>query len=319
MKILTLNIRGFGKDVESESKVNWFCKMCQTKNPDIVFVQESKCNTVDDRWVELIWGSSNVSYVQKPKIGKSGGLLIIWDPSIFVVTAAVEKRHFIAIKGKWKGKDNESIIVNVYGPHNDNDKSIFFDSLDVLLNVSNVDWIIGGDFNEVRFSSECQNSRFISRRACVFNDFIDRNQLIEIPLLGKRFTRISDDGRKLSKLDRFLVNESFVQTWGHTSVIALDRRTSDHCPLILRDSNIDFGPKPFKLFNIWLENKDVEKIIVDAWNEQNALRTWSKYQYGTLDEEIENWQNITKEMEEKADSGSLNDDDRTSWINARAI
>ncbi|XP_071713183.1 uncharacterized protein [Rutidosis leptorrhynchoides] len=265
MKILSMNVRGFGKDKSGDSKISWFRNLRILESPDVVAIQESKCNKVEDNWIEMIWGNINFEFIQKSKVGKSGGMLLIWDPTIFTVEEAIEKQYLLAIKGKWKCKEKESIIVNVYGPHNDEGKKVLRESLDLLLNYPDAEWVIGGDFNEVRSPNERQNCNFISSRAKLFNNFIDNNHLIEVPLVGKRYTRFSDDGIKLSKLDRFLVSGNFIQTWGDISTIALDRGTSDHCPLILWVKTEDFGPKPFKTFNVWFKNKEVEQIIIDAW------------------------------------------------------
>ncbi|GJS89169.1 copia protein [Tanacetum coccineum] len=73
---------------------------------------------------------------------------------------------------------------------------------------------------------------------------------------GRKFTRVSDDGVKFSKLDHFLLNDEFNNLWGNLSVIALDRNLSDHCPIMLKDVDIDFGPKPFRVFNVWVEETD---------------------------------------------------------------
>ncbi|XP_071727580.1 uncharacterized protein [Rutidosis leptorrhynchoides] len=268
MKILSLNIRGFGCDDTVESKISKFRRIRLSKLPDVVSIQASKCNEVSDSWLECVWGGPDFEFVQKPKMGKSEGLLLIWDPGVFNVNQAVVKEFFLAIKGHWIGKDMETIIVNVYGPHNDENKKRMWDSLEQLKRYDNAAWVICGDFNEVWDQTKRQNCVFIKRRASLFNDFIERMQLIEIPLLGKKFTRISDDRSKLSILDRFLVSDDFLRMWGDISTLALDRSLSDHCPIILRDKNDDFGSKPFKFFDMWLEFKDVEPIIVAAWNKK---------------------------------------------------
>ncbi|XP_071740489.1 uncharacterized protein [Rutidosis leptorrhynchoides] len=179
-----------------------------------------------------------------------------------------EKKPLPRNKGNWKGKDKESVVVNVYGPHKDGEKKAFWKSLKEIMILKDVEWVIGGDFNEVRSQDERQNCNFVERRAKIFNNIIEENHLIEAPLLGRRFTRIIDDGVKFSKLDRFLVSESFIDTWGDVSIIDLDRNTCDHCPILLGDKNINFGPKPFKVFDTWLENEDVEPIIIEAWNKE---------------------------------------------------
>ncbi|XP_071728919.1 uncharacterized protein [Rutidosis leptorrhynchoides] len=216
MKVMSLNIRGFGSLAQKDNKIGWFKRLRFKESPEIVLIQESKCNIVSDSWIEMIWGSSNFSYIQKPKVGKLGGLLLIWDPRIFVVSEAVEKEHFLAVKGKWN---------------------------------SNIEWVLCGDFNEVWDKDERQNCQFKASQAKLFNKFIDENKLIDVPLIGKRFTTICENGQKFSKLDRFLVNDLFLQSWGDVAVTSLDRNTSDHCPILLKDGNNDFGPKPFKFFD----------------------------------------------------------------------
>ncbi|XP_071688703.1 uncharacterized protein [Rutidosis leptorrhynchoides] len=162
-------------------------------------------------------------------------------------------------------------------------------------------------------------------RASRFNDFIARNKLIEIPITGRKFTRISDDGVKFSKLDRFLVNDSFIGLWKDLSVHPLDRGVSDHCPLILRDKYIDYGPKPFKIFNEWFKCDGVDEIVNKACskpvrskrldcmfrdklkNVKFDLREWSKKVYGNLDYEINVLKIKVEEWEKKAECGDLNE------------
>ncbi|XP_071727948.1 uncharacterized protein [Rutidosis leptorrhynchoides] len=335
MKIMSINIRGFSLDRLGGCKISWFRKLRKSESPDIVLIQETKRNQVDDKWVERLWGSRDFNFVQKPKVGKSGGMLIIWDPNAFKVEEAVEKPHLLAIKGRWTGKVRDTIVANIYGPHRDDEKKKLWDTLENFMDVPDVDWVLGGDFNEVRNREERQNSQFIERRAALFNKFIENCNLVEVPLLGRRFTRICDNGIKFSKLDHFLVSDQFLSSWGDVSAVALDRNSSDHCPIILRDKNFDFGPKPFKFFDAWLELKDIEKIVVDAWNKnvtsrradcqfrdklknvKTALRTWSYNTYNSLDSEIEKLKKTVMDLESKADAGVLNDSDRESWLNAR--
>ncbi|XP_071712960.1 uncharacterized protein [Rutidosis leptorrhynchoides] len=302
MKILSLNIHGFGDDMGPKGKYSRFRNIRSREQPDIVLLQETKCNEVNNSFIEFFWGKTDFEYVQKQKIGKSGGLLIIWDPNSFIVNQAIVKDYLLAIKGHWIGKDRETIVVNVYGPHNDEKKKMMWDCLENIMSYPNAAWVIGGDFNEVHNEEERQNCVFHDRRAAFFNDFIERTQLIEVPLIGKRFTRISDDGSKFSKLDRYLVSDLFLQLWEDISVVALERNLSDHCPIVLRNKNENFVPKPFKLFDVWLESEDVEPII---------------NKYGVFDEELEAARTIALEWEKKADERILSDDERITWLEAR--
>ncbi|GKC42947.1 reverse transcriptase domain, reverse transcriptase zinc-binding domain protein, partial [Tanacetum coccineum] len=91
---------------------------------------------------------------------------------------------------------------------------------------------------------------------------------VDIPMGGRRFTWISDDGLKFSKLDWFLVSEEFKNKWSSLSAIALDRKLLDHCPIMLKDIDMDFGPKPFKVYDMWLEEVDIEQVVHGAWDKE---------------------------------------------------
>lgn len=104
----------------------------------------------------------------------------------------------------------------------------------------------------MRSADERKNSNFNKRGSTNFNNFITGDNLIDTPIGGKRFTRISDDGLKFSKIDRFLSNTRFCDYWNSLVVIARERKLSDHCPLVLMDKVVYFGPKPFRCFDIWM-------------------------------------------------------------------
>ncbi|XP_071704083.1 uncharacterized protein [Rutidosis leptorrhynchoides] len=278
--------------------------MIASANPIIAAVQETKCHKTSDRWIEFLWGSHDVGYVEKK---------------------AVEGEFFIAIKGKLAGHNTDIVVVNVYGPHNDDKKKSFWDSLSNLLNFNNVAWVLCGDFNEVRRCDERKNSIFMERRASLFNEFIENNGLIEIPLVWKRFTRISDDGVKFSKVDRFLVSDNFAHMWNDLSVTPLDRKLTDHSPILLKNGCEDLGPKPTRVFDVWLEEKGVETIISEAWNfnvnarkpdttfrlklknVKDRLKQWSREKFGNIDAEILELMDERRTWELEAENRSLTD------------
>ncbi|XP_071728880.1 uncharacterized protein [Rutidosis leptorrhynchoides] len=317
MKIISYNVRGFGVVGKFDSVKN----LCFRERPDIITFQETKCHELGDRWVQALWGTSDFGYVQKAVVGNSGGLLTIWDSTSFTITNAVGSDYFLAIRGSWVGSGKETIVVNVYGPHSDVNKKILWDSLSNLMGNNDMAWVLCGDFNEVREQGDRLNCFFHQRRATRFNDFIYSNSLIEIPLVGRKFTRISDDGIKFSKLDRFFATDNFINLWCDLSIMALKRKDSDHCSIMLRDKVVDFGPKPFKIFDEWYNKEGVMEVIDSAWslsvkgtrvdcnfhdklkNVKFALRDWSKNEFGSLDSEINSLKVEVGEWEKKGRSG----------------
>ncbi|XP_071728131.1 uncharacterized protein [Rutidosis leptorrhynchoides] len=181
----------------------------------------------------------------------------------------------------WKGKADVALknveegvmssgqvcnILNVYGPHDDAKKLKLWDDLSKLVSGIEESWILCGDFNEAGNEAERFNCDFIEYRVKWFNEFIANNSLIDFPLGGCNFTRVSDDGLKYSKLDRFLASKKFQHLWNDLSAVVLDRHLSDHCPIVLKEVERNFDPKPFKIFNAWLDEDDVDNVIRNAWN-----------------------------------------------------
>ncbi|XP_071695632.1 uncharacterized protein [Rutidosis leptorrhynchoides] len=249
-QILSFNISSFGSG--KDSKIGDCRKLLLREKPYVVAIQESKCNSVDKKW---------------EKVGLSGGMLLIWDTNELEVEETIIDDYFIALKGKWKGKEVDVIITNIYGPHSDSNKQKMWSSLVIFVGSFDTDWVLCGDFNEVRDESERKKCEFVDRRVRWFNEFINTIKLIKVPMSGKRFTRICDNGIIFSKIDRFLVLKFFFDTWGELSVLALECKISDQCPIVLLDAAIDFGPKPTKVFDEWLELEGSDKIISDCWNQ----------------------------------------------------
>ncbi|XP_071718171.1 uncharacterized protein [Rutidosis leptorrhynchoides] len=331
MKILTLNVCGFGV----KGKFGWVKNLCFSEKPDFVALQETRCKHLNDQWVGSLWGNDNFGFLQKEVVGKSGGMLLIWDTKLFSASSTLCSDYFLTVRGKWVGSGKESIIVNIYGPHDDASKKVMWKSLDSIMSGIDVAWVLCGDFNEVRVESDRMNCEFNRRRAIRFNDFINRNNLIEIPINGRKFTRISDGGVKFSKLNRFLVSYLSLDLWKDLSVVPLDRRVSDHCPLILRDKIVDYGLKPFKVFNVWFQKEGVDSIIEGAWskpvsskrvdcifcdklkNIKFALKELSNKEFGNLDGEINVLKKKVDEWGKKAEACPLDNDERKIWLDTR--
>lgn len=163
----------------------------------------------------------------------------------------MKNNRFIILSGLLSGFENVVNIVNVYAPVNVYERERLWIELKSHILGSNGCWLLMGDFNEIR----CRQERF-SEVGCElgmthFNSFISDSALFEFKLGGRRFTWMSEDGKSLSKLDWFLACEKFMDKWGNAVATVLPRRFSDHCPIILINEPVDFGPTPFRFFNSW--------------------------------------------------------------------
>nr|KYP37723.1 hypothetical protein KK1_041065 [Cajanus cajan] len=137
-------------------------------------------------------------------------------------------------------------------------------------------WCIVGDFNTVRRQDERKwvIGEYGVRDMEEFNSFIRDMELIDIPLVGKRFTWFKSDGSMMSRLDRVLVSEIWSAHWGAGYVEVIPRDVSDHCPLILNHKVLNWGPKPFRFNNCWLSHSGIEGVVRSAWEKQ-VQGTWA--------------------------------------------
>nr|XP_043611732.1 uncharacterized protein LOC122583387 [Erigeron canadensis] len=83
---------------------------------------------------------------------------------------------------------------------------------------------------------------------------------------GCRFTFCKEDrGKfKLSKIYRVLVGNEVMDKWPNATLRALPRGLSDRNPLLLKIKNVNYGPKPFRFFNSWLDKGELEEVVHKA-------------------------------------------------------
>nr|GEW94819.1 RNA-directed DNA polymerase, eukaryota, reverse transcriptase zinc-binding domain protein [Tanacetum cinerariifolium] len=107
-------------------------------------------------------------------------------------------------------------------------------------------------------------------------------------------------GSKMSKLDRFLVSESFYDAFPHTTGVILEKGIPDHQPVLLKEHSVDYGPILFRFFHSWLELDGFHKLIEDTWKcdgivETNGLE--HVLRLATIDAKIDN--GITNDLDFK--------------------
>ncbi|GKB69914.1 putative RNA-directed DNA polymerase [Tanacetum coccineum] len=198
-------------------------------------------------------------------------------------------------------------------------------------------WCIFGYFNVIRSHEDRLNSQVNAKEIDNFNTFINNSQLVEILMGGRKFTRVSDDGLKFSKLDRFLVTEGFKSKWGNLAVVALDRKLSDHCPIVLKDLDVNFGLKSFRIFDIWLKEADIQEVVLRGWNKdvksstpdcrlrdklknvKSELKQWSKKRFGAIDTHINTYCREAMYWELEAESRNLDEVEMSNWMEASRL
>ncbi|XP_057780084.1 uncharacterized protein LOC130998691 [Salvia miltiorrhiza] len=186
-----------------------------------------------------------------------------------------------------------------------------------------------GDFNSITFGNERvgRGLQFSTRDMQAFDNFIRANDLVEIRLQGRTFTWYQPNGQCKSKLDRFLVNDKWLEVWPQTKARGLQRTISDHCPILMETKVMDWGPKPFRFINAWTSHPDFEEVVRESWNRsgirgwscfvfkekmkrlKNDLKKWNKSTFGVIDENIESLRDEIQKWDNIDDTFGLQEDD----------
>ncbi|MCI00463.1 hypothetical protein A2U01_0021482, partial [Trifolium medium] len=268
----------------------------------------------------------DVKWVAKQSTGASGGLLTMWNSDLILFNFSFYGDGFLGISVEWEGV--VLYIINVYAPCTVSGKrKLWQELLDFKMNNEEGEWCLGGDFNAVLKNGERKGSSSLNRQAerWEFRQFVEGMEVVDVPVTGKKFTWFSADGKAMSRLDRFLLSEGFIDKSGVSCQWVGDRDISDHCPIWLLCSNLNWGPKPFKFNNCWLEHAEFNHLVENLWvtlpskgkkafvlkeklkRLKEELKGWNKEVFGVLDMNIES---TVKELNEV--EGLLASDDVVS-------
>ncbi|GJV11232.1 RNA-directed DNA polymerase, eukaryota [Tanacetum coccineum] len=266
---------GCEKDIEglgSKAKKDWIRELLVKYRVNFLSLQETKASTVSDMDVKMFWGNSCFEYTFSEALGLSGGIISVWDPSVFHFENHTVSDNFIALYGLWKPTKTKLLVI-----------SVRWDG----------ECLVMGDFNEVRCEEERLGTVFNVLGANAFNDFILNSNLLDVRLDGFSFTWSHRSASKMSKLDRFLISDGFHSSFPHMSGICLDRHLSDHRPILFRDVCIDYGATPFRLFHSWFDWDGFDIMVSSVWSSMSLsdsngmVRFKKKLQH--LIKEIRSW------------------------------
>ncbi|MCI12468.1 reverse transcriptase, partial [Trifolium medium] len=173
-----------------------------------------------------LWGNDNVAWCSNPALGRSGGLLILWDSDRGKLLYSFQGQGFLGVCLQWGEKNLRCIVLNVYAPCNLEAKKQLWVELLVAKRIYLADlWCILGDFNSVREASERKGVALTQNRELtkimkedqrLFNLLIENLELEDLQLFGRKFTWIQPNGACASRLDRIMVSSNWKDTWGET-------------------------------------------------------------------------------------------------------
>lgn len=200
---------------------------------EIVCLQETKINRINDRVLLATLGSDFNQHVALPAQGTRGGVLIAWRGACCQAITTRVDVFSVSVLFRTSG-GHQWWFTGVYGPQGDAQKVEFMQELRDVHAACIGPWAVAGDFNLIYRAADKNNQNIDRAMMGRFRRLINDLQLCEIDLLGRRYTWSNErEAPTLVRLDRvFCSNEwdaAYPNHFLHTTTIGV----SDHCPLIL--------------------------------------------------------------------------------------
>ncbi|GKU86405.1 hypothetical protein SLEP1_g936 [Rubroshorea leprosula] len=273
---------------------------------------------------------------RKPSAGMYGGLICVWDSKILKRKETLEGDNFIGVFGLWGSEEIPVFILNIYSSCHLASKRALWEELQDLINNRKGLWCLAGDFIAVRRVEERAGCKVVSNEMREFDAFIHNSELLDLPLIGRKYTWYNSNGQQMSRIDRFLFSEEWMLKWSEMKQWGLRRSISDHCPIMIKNELVDWGPTPFRFFDAWLDQPGCKDVITSVWSDKEvkgwngfilkeklkrtkkALKEWSGKSNRVMDGKIKEAELVIASIDEKGEQQQLSDNDvelrRNSFI-----
>ncbi|KAF5180995.1 Line-1 reverse transcriptase isogeny, partial [Thalictrum thalictroides] len=186
---------------------------------------------------------------------------------------------------------------------------------------SNLPWVIGGDFNITRFTFERKGGGRMTQQMKLFDDFMDRNSMVDYPIKGALFTWANS--QSASRIDRFVSSVDWDTEFSQANELAMERFESDHRVIMLKCNNKSKGSSPFRFELMWFEEDDLVQLI-DEWlrsfpNEgcpsfnwwkkvkllKVKLKEWNRETFGRIDKLLDEKSKEVDSLDAKEEASQL--------------
>ncbi|KAL2936310.1 DNA-(apurinic or apyrimidinic site) lyase chloroplastic, partial [Bienertia sinuspersici] len=231
-QILSWNCRGLG----NIPTVQALRRLVSIENPHIIFLAETKLKAPEMERIKNKINFPGLLAVDCVGNGRKrrGGLALLWRSSLEVCIQSFSQNHIDA-----KIKDGEREVwrlTGIYGFPEEEHKKRTGQLMESLCDDTNVPWVCAGDFNLMINPNEKKGGdNFNFKEAEIFQKAIDTCALFDLGYIGYDYTWSNNRGGKENiqeRLDRFLVNQAWKDLHPGTVVRHLDRRKSDHLPIM---------------------------------------------------------------------------------------
>lgn len=182
--LIAWNVKGMC----NTNKDNRIKELIKQKKPSIVGLVKTKLESIERSRLLNLWGNTDVDFVVAKSLGYSGGLILTWDREMFSTSRTFIGKRWLAYMGHFCTNMRECAVVLIYGGYTTQEQVDIYLELNELRANFDCPTLIMGDFNQVTHFTERKGHTRDSNGIRIFNEWIEQNSFIDLPLLGRKFT-----------------------------------------------------------------------------------------------------------------------------------
>ncbi|XP_019224306.1 PREDICTED: uncharacterized protein LOC109205995 [Nicotiana attenuata] len=195
-----------------------------------------------------------------------------------------------------------------------------WDNLRLKSSDATVPWCAIGDFNTIASIEEkIGGLPYQINKSIEFLSMMEDCGFTDLGFYGPRYTWSNGRGPCAivwKRLDRGLVNDSWLTSFPATTITHLASAGSDHSPLLMEmHVRPDSAKRYFKFLNCWTENPTFLPLVQATWDKQfqgnpmwifyqktkalcSELSKWSRQEYGDIFQKVNEYETKVKEAKE---------------------
>uniref|UniRef100_A0A803QR81 Reverse transcriptase domain-containing protein n=1 Tax=Cannabis sativa TaxID=3483 RepID=A0A803QR81_CANSA len=209
--------------------------------------------------------------LEVPKVGLSGGLLLLWTHDVDVTLLSYNISHFHCYL-----KPNQFsafYFTGFYGAPNHHNKTHSWRVLHRIgSTIHNSPWLVVGDFNDYLNSHDKIGGDTSRAPSTQFCNFLDSFTLHDIKYTGHPFTWTNKPGQQShtqEHIDWAISNAEWDSLFPKHHLLHEDYFGSDHRPLILNLHHLPASQNHNNWFffdKLWMDELDFEDCLLQAWS-----------------------------------------------------
>jgi hypothetical protein len=215
-----------------------------------------------------VLGNRFNNFSSLPASGTRGGIKLGWHSDFIVATNLMIRQYslFMIFRPTWE--ISPFVLIVVYGPSEDYEKTEFLEELVSLTSSSQMQWIVLGDFNLIYEARDKNNLNLNRQLMGWFRQSLDMCELFEFALQNRKYTWSNERAQPtLVQLDRVFYNKDWDLMHSGFSLQALSSSLSDHSPLLLCRQDMPVIRESFRFENFWPRVPGFKDVVMGAWSE----------------------------------------------------